>query len=57
MLFVMNFEGTKLGICDTASVTEFLKRITTFSHFALIASKLSICIIEYCSVPCYEDGF
>jgi hypothetical protein len=54
---VMNFEVTKLGRCDPVSVIEFLKRITTFSHFALIASKLSICIIEYCSVPCYEDGF
>lgn len=30
----MNFEGTKLGRCDPVSVIEFLKRITTFTHFA-----------------------
>jgi hypothetical protein len=30
----MNFKETKLGIVGTAGVTEFLKRITTFTHFA-----------------------
>jgi DNA-binding transcriptional regulator WhiA len=28
----MIFTGTKVGVCDMASVTEFLKRITSFTH-------------------------
>ncbi len=31
----MNFEGTKLRRFDPVSVTEFLKRITTFTHFKI----------------------
>jgi hypothetical protein len=41
-VIVTNFEGTKLGVGDPASVTEFLKRITTFTHFAW--QLLQICI-------------
>jgi hypothetical protein len=38
----MNFKGTKLGFCDTASVTKFLKRITTFTHFAWQLQQICI---------------
>ena len=35
----MNFKGTKLGNCYSASVTEFMKRITTFTHLGMILGR------------------